>query len=124
MWLQSERHLAPYFEGKESKMAFVSIVKAQDLPDGERIVVELGELWVAVFNVGGRYYAIEDACTHDDGPLAEGELEGMEIACPRHGARFHLETGKATFPAVKPAARFAVRVEGEDVQVDIETRLA
>ena len=104
-------------------MAFVSVATTAELTSGERIVVEIGEIWVGVFNVGGKFYAIEDRCTHDDGPLAEGELEGMEIVCPRHGARFDLETGKATFPAVKPVPRYAVRVEGDDVQIDIEQRL-
>lgn len=109
-------------------MAFESVANVSELPDGERIVVEMddGELWVAIFNVNGKLYAIEDLCTHDDGPLAEGEIvsDGPGVECPRHGAIFSLETGKPTFPAVKPVRRFAVQVEGDDVQVDLTQVLA
>jgi 3-phenylpropionate/trans-cinnamate dioxygenase ferredoxin subunit len=104
-------------------MAFQTIAKSSELPSGERIVVEIGEHWVAVFNVGGKLYAVEDLCTHDDGPLAEGLLNGATIECPRHGAIFDLATGKPTFPAVKPVPRYAVQINGDDVQVDVEQRL-
>jgi 3-phenylpropionate/trans-cinnamate dioxygenase ferredoxin component len=107
---------------------FVTVATVDQLTDGERIVAEIGDLYVAVFRVDGRYYAIEDICTHDDGPLAEGDLVGDKdnpaIECPRHGATFNLKTGKTTLPAVYPVARYAVRVEGNDVQVDVETPLA
>jgi 3-phenylpropionate/trans-cinnamate dioxygenase ferredoxin subunit len=108
---------------KEKHMAFETIASTAELPSGARMVVEIGEHWVAVFNVGGNYYAVEDLCTHDDGPLAEGELEGENIVCPRHGAKFDLNTGKPTFPATAPVPRYAVRVEGDQVQVDVEQRL-
>ncbi len=101
-------------------MAFETVIGSAELPNGERVVVELGENWVAVFRVDGRLYAIEDLCTHDDGPLAEGYLQGLSIECPRHGAVFSLETGKPTFPAVKHVARFAVREVDGEVQVDVE----
>lgn len=104
-------------------MAFISIAKAAELTPGERIVVEIEEQWIAVFNVDGRYYAVEDICTHDGGPLSEGEIIGNQIECPRHGALFDLETGKPTLPAVKPIARFAVRIEQDEVQIDVETIL-
>ena len=106
---------------------FVTVGTVDELPDGERIVAEIGDLFVAVFRVDGRYYAVEDICTHDNGPLAEGEIVGdrdnPSIECPRHGATFNLSTGKPTLPAVFPVARFAVRVEGDAVQVDIENPL-
>src|SRR5215207_11318924 len=73
-------------------MAFTTVATINEVPDGEWIVVEMGEHWVAVFNVNGRLYAIEDICTHDGGPLAEGDLHGLTIECPRHGATFSLET--------------------------------
>lgn len=104
-------------------MAFVTVAQADDLPSGARIVVDVDNVWVAVFNVGGSFYAIEDLCTHDDGPLAEGDLIGLTIECPRHGATFSLETGKATLPAVQPVARYAVQVEDGAVQVDVGQRL-
>jgi 3-phenylpropionate/trans-cinnamate dioxygenase ferredoxin subunit len=107
---------------------FVTVAKTKDLRPGERIVVEINEVYVAVFNVGGKYYAIEDVCTHDDGELAEGPVndtdsENPTIECPRHGATFNLKTGKPTFPAVVPVPRFQVRVEDDEVQVNIDEEL-
>jgi 3-phenylpropionate/trans-cinnamate dioxygenase ferredoxin component len=97
---------------------FVAIAKTDEVKPGERIVVEIGRYWIAVFNIDGTYYAIADVCTHDDGPLAEGELTGCEIECPRHGARFDVRTGKVTAPpAVIDVPRFDVRVEGDEIQV-------
>jgi 3-phenylpropionate/trans-cinnamate dioxygenase ferredoxin subunit len=84
--------------------------------------VELdGGLFVAVFNVDGRFYAIEDVCTHDDGPLADGELDGYEIECPRHGARFDLRDGRVlSMPAITPVPYYEVRVEGDDILVRVD----
>lgn len=97
---------------------WITVAQVEELPSGERIVVEIDGFFVAVFNVDDRYYAIEDACTHDDGPLAEGELDGYEIACPRHGARFDIRTGEAlSLPAITPTHRFETRVEDGAVQV-------
>jgi 3-phenylpropionate/trans-cinnamate dioxygenase ferredoxin subunit len=100
---------------------FVKVAETAELPPGERIVVEIDDLYIAVFNVGGEFYAIEDVCTHDDGPLAEGELDGYEIECPRHGARFDIRTGKVlSFPAVVDVPWFEVKVEGDDVLVAVD----
>jgi 3-phenylpropionate/trans-cinnamate dioxygenase ferredoxin subunit len=81
-------------------------------------VVEVDGAQVAVFNLAGRLYAIEDVCTHDDGILTGGPIEGDQIVCPRHGARFCIKTGEAlTPPAFEPTATFPVRIEGGEVQV-------
>lgn len=97
---------------------YVTVAKAADIASGERIVVEVKDRFIAIFNVGGTYYAIEDVCTHDDGPLAEGDLHEFEIECPRHGARFDIRTGKAlSMPATQDVERFEVRVEGDDLQI-------
>ena len=104
-------------------MAYETVASTNDLTPGERIVVDIDDIWVAIFNVDGQFYAIEDICTHDYGPLGEGTVIGKTVECPRHGATFDLETGKPTFPAVKPVARYAVRVVGQDVQVDVTERL-
>ena len=104
-------------------MAFETIATVDELQPGSRIVVEIGELWVAVFNVDGTLYAVEDRCTHDDGPLAEGKLDGETIECPRHGAKFNLTSGKPTLPATKPVPRYKVRTEADEVQVDVDQRL-
>lgn len=99
-------------------MDFLTVAKLDELQPGERMVVEVGRRWVAIFNVEGKLYAIEDVCTHDDGPLAEGELTGCIIECPRHGATFDIRTGKVlTAPAMVDVKAFEVRVEGENIQV-------
>ncbi len=80
----------------------------------------VGARRLALCNVNGRYYVIDDVCTHDGGPLDQGELDGEEIECPRHGARFDVTTGRATcMPAVVPVKTYDVRVEGGEVQVNV-----
>jgi 3-phenylpropionate/trans-cinnamate dioxygenase ferredoxin component len=97
---------------------FVTVARTDELLPGERLIVEIGRKWIAIFNIEGEYYAIADICSHDDGPLAEGELIGCEIACPRHGARFDVRTGKVLSPpALVDVPAYAVRVEGDEVQV-------
>ncbi len=99
---------------------FVTLVPADELPPGAREVFEVEGLYIAVFNVDGTVYAVEDVCTHDDGPLADGELHGFEIECPRHGARFDIRSGKVTrMPAVLPVRWFPARIEDGQVQVDL-----
>jgi 3-phenylpropionate/trans-cinnamate dioxygenase ferredoxin subunit len=83
-------------------------------------VVEVAGERIALCNVDGEYHAIADVCTHDGGPLDQGELEGNEIECPRHGARFDVCTGRALcFPAVLPVAVYPVKVEDEAIFVEV-----
>lgn len=97
---------------------FVTVAQADEFRPGERIVVEISRKWVAVFNVDGEYHAIQDICSHDGGDLADGELIGCEIACPRHGARFDIRTGKVmSAPALVDIPAFEVRVLDGQVQV-------
>ena len=97
---------------------FVKVATCSELPVGGKKLIELGDRAIALFNVDGKFYAIDDVCTHDGGPLAEGELNGCEIQCPRHGARFDVRTGKALcFPAFEPVATHTVDVRGDDVFV-------
>ena len=99
---------------------FVTVGTTAELPPGERAVVEIDNHYIAIFNVDNHYYAIEDLCTHDDGPLAEGELSDHVIACPRHGATFDITTGAVlSFPAVKPVPRYETRVVDDQVQIVI-----
>ena len=100
---------------------FFKVAAVSELPPGGKKLVEVDDIPVALFNVGGKFYAIEDVCTHDDGPLAEGELEGEEIECPRHGARFNVRTGAALcMPAVEPVECYDVKVEGNDILVSVD----
>jgi 3-phenylpropionate/trans-cinnamate dioxygenase ferredoxin subunit len=93
--------------------------KVSDLPPGRvRLVMGPDDQRLAVCNVDGEFYAIEDVCTHDGGPLDQGELEGEEIECPRHGGRFDVRTGRATMmPAVMPVRTYAVRIDDDDLFV-------
>jgi len=102
-----------------SRMAeFITVATTDEIQPGERLVVELGRDWVAIFNVDGQYYAIEDRCTHDDGPLAEGVLDGHVIECPRHGACFDIRNGKVLSPpAMIDVPSYQVRVEADEIQI-------
>ena len=89
-----------------------------ELPNGERLFLQIDAYSMVLFNIAGSYYAIEDICSHDNGPLGEGDLEGFEIICPRHGARFCIRTGAAlTAPAYEATAVFLVRLEDGAIQV-------
>lgn len=104
--------MSPVSEG------FVTVAKVGEIPKGGRKIVRLDDRPVAIFHLDDGYYAMDDVCTHDDGPVAEGALEGDVIECPRHGARFDVKTGAVLcLPAVAPIATYAVRVEGEEIKV-------
>ncbi len=100
---------------------WVSLIETEALGPGDREVFDVGEHYVAVFNVDGTYYAVEDICTHDGGPLADGTLDGYAIECPRHGARFDIRDGRVLAPpAVRPVRHFDTRVQDGQVQLLIE----
>ncbi len=93
-----------------------------ELPPGSVKIVHAGEIAVGVYNLGGEYYAIEDRCSHDNGPLAEGDFDPEEgvAVCPRHGARIDIRTGRPlSLPAVLPVETFPVVVEDGTVKVDL-----
>ena len=99
---------------------FVRIAKTTDLPDPGKQIIEVADRLIVVFHVGGKFWAIDDVCTHDGGPLGEGVLDGFCIACPRHGAKFDIRNGAAlTMPATRPTAAHEVKVEGDDVFVKL-----
>ncbi len=84
-----------------SKLDYVEIAMADQLTDGERLFVELGGKSIVLFNLAGKLFAIGDVCSHDNGPVGDGDIEDNEIICPRHGARFDIRSGKATsLPAI------------------------
>jgi 3-phenylpropionate/trans-cinnamate dioxygenase ferredoxin component len=97
---------------------WVTVAPVDELKPGARQIVDVDGSQIVVFNLDGKYYAIEDVCTHDGGQLTGGEVEGDQIICPRHGARFCIRTGAAlTAPAYEATATFPVRVENGEVQV-------
>jgi 3-phenylpropionate/trans-cinnamate dioxygenase ferredoxin component len=100
---------------------YYKVAKVTDLPDGERLFFELEGKPVVLFALKGEYLAIADVCSHDDGPVGEGELDGDAIVCPRHGARFDLRTGKVlSFPAVTDIPVYPTRVKEEYLEVGIQ----
>ena len=97
---------------------WINVAPVADLLPGRRRVVDVDGTLVAVFNLDGGYYAIEDVCTHDGGILTGGSVEGDVIVCPRHGARFCIRTGAAlTAPAYEATAKLPVRIENGVVEV-------
>ena len=105
---------------KELRVGFTVVAKTADTEPGTISVHEVDGVRIALCNVNGRFYAIDDVCTHDGGPLDQGELEGNLVECPRHGARFDVTDGRAvTLPAVRPVKTYAVQVQGDDVLVDV-----
>ncbi len=103
-----------------AKIEFVEIAPASELPNGERMFVTIGDKSIVIFNIAGNLYAIADVCSHDEGPLGDGDLEGHEIACPRHGAHFDIRSGQALqLPAVVDIPAYPVRVRGEMIEIGI-----
>jgi 3-phenylpropionate/trans-cinnamate dioxygenase ferredoxin subunit len=101
-------------------MADYPVAKAGDVREGRTLRVEAGGHEILLCRCEGGLYAIDDVCTHDGGPLDQGELEGCRVVCPRHGATFDVTTGEAlTLPAVVPVRTYAVRVQGDDVIIDV-----
>jgi 3-phenylpropionate/trans-cinnamate dioxygenase ferredoxin subunit len=97
---------------------WVTVAREGELGPGEWRAADVDGTQVVVFNLEGELYAIEDVCTHDGGQLTGGHVEGDEIVCPRHGARFSIRTGEAlSAPAYEPTATFPVRVTDGDIQV-------
>lgn len=97
---------------------FVQVAKVDEIPDPGKRVLEVDDRLVVLLHIDGQFFCIDDVCTHDGGPLGEGELCGHELACPRHGAKFDVRTGEAlTMPATEPTAQHDVKVEGNDVLV-------
>ncbi len=90
-----------------------------DVPVGEVRAVTCGERSIALANVGGDLYAIDNLCTHDGGPLGDGRLDGDRVLCPRHGAAFDSRSGRSlTLPAVRGVHSYEVTIEGADVYVE------
>ena len=93
------------------QVEYIEITPAEDVPEGERIFIEVAGRSIVIFNLAGKLFAIGDVCSHDNGPVGDGEIEGTEIICPRHGGRFDIRTGKVTsLPPVVDIPAYPVRV--------------
>jgi 3-phenylpropionate/trans-cinnamate dioxygenase ferredoxin subunit len=101
-------------------LEFIEIAPASELPNGQRLFVDVGDRPIVIFNIAGQYFAIGDVCTHDDGPLGDGDLEGFNIVCPRHGAEFDVRTGKVMqMPAVVDIPAYPVQVRDGQIFVGV-----
>lgn len=110
-----------YTQLDTDELEFVAIADEDEIGNGERLNVEIDEFSIVIFNVAGKLFAIEDICSHDNGSLEDGELEGeYEIACPRHGARFDIRNGKVLSPpAAVDIPAYPVRVVDGQVEVGL-----
>jgi nitrite reductase/ring-hydroxylating ferredoxin subunit len=99
---------------------FVKVASTGEMVPGSAKQIEINGKTIALFNLGGNYYALDNECTHRGGPLAEGYVEGESVTCPWHGAQFSIKTGTAEAPpAAKGVAKYNVRVQGNDVEVEV-----
>ena len=99
---------------------YVTVARTGDIAPGQVRVYEVEARRIALCNVDGTFYAIDDVCTHDGGSLDQGQLEGSQIECPRHGARFDVRSGRAlTLPAIMPVKSYPVQVEGDEIKVGV-----
>jgi 3-phenylpropionate/trans-cinnamate dioxygenase ferredoxin subunit len=99
---------------------FIRIGSVDEISNGERLFIEIDSLEIVIFNIAGELFAIADLCSHDNGPLGEGDLEGFEITCPRHGARFDVRNGKVqSLPAVIDIPSYPIRIIDGQIEVGI-----
>ena len=102
------------------RVEYITVATVDDIPNGDRLFVEIDEHPIVIFNLAGQYFAIGDVCSHDDGPLGDGDLEGYEIHCPRHGARFDVRTGQVlALPAIVDIPAYPVRVADGQIEVGV-----
>jgi len=99
---------------------FVQVAGLDEISNGERLFFEIDNLQIVLFNIAGQFFAIGDICTHDNGPLGEGEINGFEVTCPRHGARFDVRNGQAVrLPAVNSTPSYPVRIVDGMIEIGI-----
>ena len=109
-----------YNQVDEVNLEYIEIAPASELPNGQRLFVDVGDRPIVIFNIAGQFFAIGDVCTHDDGPLGDGDLEGFNIVCPRHGAEFDVRSGKVMqMPAVVDIPAYPVRVVDGMIQMGL-----
>lgn len=109
-----------YLKLDPEQCEFIPVADVGDLPPGERLFLEIDGQPIVIFNLAGDYYAIADLCSHDNGPVGEGELEGFEIICPRHGARFDIRDGRVlALPAVEDIPAYPVRLNDGMIEIGL-----
>jgi len=104
----------------QAKLDFIAVGSVEELKDGDRLFVDIDGKPVVVLKIAGQYYAIADVCSHDEGPVGEGEIEGFEIICPRHGARFDIHSGRVlALPAFVDIPAYPVRIVGDQIELGL-----
>ena len=98
---------------------FVKVAQTSDIPAGQAKCVEVGDKRIAIFNLDGTFHAMDEVCPHQAGPLSEGEIEGTVVTCPWHGWEFDVTTGAMPVNPNIAITTYPVRVDGEDVQVEV-----
>ena len=102
-------------------LIFHKVCKIEEIPPGERLFVEMDDKPIVIINISDGFFAIDDVCTHDDGPLGDGDIEDDQIICPRHGARFNLRTGEVmSLPAISDVSTYPTRVVEGILEFGIE----
>ena len=100
---------------------FIAVAKVSDLPSGAKLCLEVEDRFIVLVNLEGQIFCLDDVCTHDGGPLGEGELDDGCLVCPRHGARFDVRTGAAvTMPATEATATYRTKVEDDAIWVQLD----
>ena len=107
-------------ELEQTKIEFIPVGSVEEIKRGGRLFIEIDGKPIVILNIADHYYAIADVCSHDDGPVGEGNVEGFEIICPRHGARFDIRTGKVlALPAFVDIPAYPIRVVGDQIEIGI-----
>jgi len=105
---------------QEHSYSFIQVAHVSEIKQGERLLLEIGDLPIMLFNVGNTFYAIGNLCPHDLGELDESELVGYEVICPRHGARFDIRNGKVLrLPATQDIPSYPVKIEQDNILIGI-----
>lgn len=109
-----------YTKLEEDQCDFIEIASVDEIGSGERLFLDIDGTQIVVFNIGGQYFAIGDVCSHDGGPLGDGEIIDFEIVCPRHGATFDVRSGKVlTLPAIVDIPAYPIRVVSGQLQLGL-----
>jgi 3-phenylpropionate/trans-cinnamate dioxygenase ferredoxin subunit len=106
----------------EQEFHFYQIIRTEEFRNGERLFVEISNQAIVLFNIAGSFFAIADICSHDNGPLGDGEIEDHQIICPRHGARFDVRDGSVvSLPAVKAISAYPIRIENGYIEIGVRS---